>query len=360
MTTLFISHATADDPTVDRIATALTAVGLTVWVDHRKGLVPGDDWSNGIQTALHDCAMGLFVASPRSVKSAYCRAEWNRILALGRPLYVALIELVPLVDYPLRLGTIQYANLADNWDDGLQALIDAIVDKRALDPTSDPLPIRLSGSPPRSYFDIPLLGRETDMQAVLDLLERERVVWVTGLGGVGKTRFALELADSASRFQDGVVWHTIDDISRVDNLLYAVRDHLRLPHTTEPSAIWHELSRRALLMVIDNAEACKTPANYTQWFNRLDSGGGTRVLLTSRYHWRDLKGREHNLTAPDAPTAQAILQAMVERYQPHFTPNGLTPRPCPSRPLSSPLVGICGGMVGALPRPSGLARIADP
>jgi hypothetical protein len=39
----------------------------------------------------------------------------------------------------------------------------------------------------------PLLGRDGDLSAVIDLLERHRVVTLTGPGGIGKTRMAIEV-----------------------------------------------------------------------------------------------------------------------------------------------------------------------
>src|SRR5690606_10726829 len=53
----------------------------------------------------------------------------------------------------------------------------------------------------------PLLARDSELRELTDLLGRPRLVTVTGPGGVGKTRLAVEAARRAgSSFPDGAVF----------------------------------------------------------------------------------------------------------------------------------------------------------
>ncbi|HEY9422859.1 MAG TPA: helix-turn-helix domain-containing protein, partial [Thermoanaerobaculia bacterium] len=65
----------------------------------------------------------------------------------------------------------------------------------------------------------PIVGRDLEVAAVLSVLEGDRVrlVTLTGPGGVGKTRLALEVVNrAADRFSDGAVFVTLAPISSPD------------------------------------------------------------------------------------------------------------------------------------------------
>ncbi|MEL7435805.1 MAG: TIR domain-containing protein, partial [Chloroflexota bacterium] len=317
---IFVSHATVDDTIVSKIHDLLEAEGLNVWVDHEDGIEAGDYWAQEIQNAANACEAGLFVMSSRSVDSVYCEAEYQRILARGVILYIVLIEPLPLERIPLRLGTIQYIDLTQDFDAGMTQLINVIKSKRQapLTATATKQRIKISGTFPRSYLDLPLIGRDDEFEQVQSLLEENnRMVSILGLGGLGKTRLAVDIATQA-QFRDGVIWYTISPTTDIHRLTTQIRDHLRLDDTYADNAVWEQLNTRQCLIVLDNAEDCRQPATYANRINSVDLTNGTRFLMTSRYQWREVRTKPINLRFLDEKSALAVFDAMLDREPPAF------------------------------------------
>jgi predicted ATPase len=112
----------------------------------------------------------------------------------------------------------------------------------------------------------PLLGREAELeQARTFILEDERrLVTVTGAGGTGKTRFALEVAlDLVGEFPDGVYFVPLTPVAEADGVVGAIVAALGVLERPgrEPLAILREhLAARRLLLLVDNVEHLITAA----------------------------------------------------------------------------------------------------
>ena len=122
----------------------------------------------------------------------------------------------------------------------------------------------------------PLVGRSEELAEVGRLLRAHRLVTLTGAGGSGKTRLAIQLAtDVATEFPDGVFWVP----------LQSLRDHeLVLPTIARAvganDAVVDALANRRVLLVLDNLEqVLDAAAAIGDLLGRLPA---LKVLVTSR------------------------------------------------------------------------------
>jgi predicted ATPase len=129
------------------------------------------------------------------------------------------------------------------------------------------------------------VGREAELAAVGELAGGARLVTLTGAGGAGKTRLAVELATGAvERFGDGVWLARLAGLADAELVPSVVMAALGVRQSGEVAAVealvWR-LRSAELLLVLDNCEhllgACAGLA-----VTLLGSCPGLRVLATSR------------------------------------------------------------------------------
>lgn len=109
-------------------------------------------------------------------------------------------------------------------------------------------------APPITTF----VGRGEELTQIVDLLARARVLSLVGVGGVGKSRLALRVAETAAgSFPDGTWIVELARVSAPDAVPHAVAVALGLtpPAGADVSDALVELLRsRQLLLVVDNCE----------------------------------------------------------------------------------------------------------
>ncbi|MFJ5830942.1 AfsR/SARP family transcriptional regulator [Streptomyces sp. NPDC093089] len=183
-----------------------------------------------------------------------------------------------------------------------------------------------------------LIGRGAALEAVGRLVGAGRLVTLTGPGGVGKTRLALEVAERLSRDPDGGtsdgVWLVEfaglpADTAGTADLVQAVAAALGVRDSASPGrgaagpseALLAALRDREVLLVLDNCEHVIEPAAELVG-SLLHGAPGLRVLATSRESLR-LPGEAVYAVDPLDPAAAARL--FTERAvaaAPGFTPEG--------------------------------------
>ena len=129
------------------------------------------------------------------------------------------------------------------------------------------------------------VGRRGELAEVRRLLAGSRLVTLTGVGGVGKTRLALRAAAGSRRAFPGGVWLVRLDQLRDEALVaQAVAGALGLqdrPGYSPAAALAEYLAGRQLLLVLDNCEHLVDAAAKLA-DQLLRAAAGLRVLATSR------------------------------------------------------------------------------
>jgi predicted ATPase/class 3 adenylate cyclase len=175
------------------------------------------------------------------------------------------------------------------------------------------------------------VGRDTELREIRASIEREsvRLLTLTGPGGTGKTRLALEVAaDEIDRFDQGVFFIDLSAIRDTQALLASIARTIGLTETADGSLLAElerQLHQQRVLLVLDNFEQVMAAAPTA--IELLSGCPRLKLLVTSReaLHVRG----EHVYAVPplslphagrETPTAAELagyeaVQLFVERAQ---------------------------------------------
>jgi|GEM_PF-4777430 len=168
----------------------------------------------------------------------------------------------------------------------------------------------------------PYITRETEETEVRNLLLREsvRMVTLTGVGGVGKTRLGLRVAEQLlPHFSNGVVFVPLAPVGNPELLFSAIADELRklvvLDGRDEPpeETVVRCLADKHLLLVLDNIEVIMPEASKVTTL--LIKCPRLKVLATSREISRTRLEYNHKvpmLSSPDEPDSKLTVEQLLQ------------------------------------------------
>ncbi len=224
-------------------------------------------------------------------------------LALGHHERV-LPELEALArEYPLREGLHRVLMVAlyrsDRQAEALRVgwrLRNALVEELGIEPSIETRTLEdrilvqdatLDVRPPTNLpaFVSSFLGRRREMAEVSKLLDVDRLVTLVGVGGVGKTRLARQVAyELLDHYPDGVWWVDLAALTRGGNAAAKTAEVLGLadqPGVDSVALLSRYLARRRILLVLDNCEhVVEGVARLAT--DVLEAADGLTVLATSR------------------------------------------------------------------------------
>jgi predicted ATPase/DNA-binding SARP family transcriptional activator len=154
----------------------------------------------------------------------------------------------------------------------------------------------------------PLIGRTTEVHDIVSLLRRQspRLLTLTGAGGAGKTRLALEAAGEAvDAFPEGVFFVGLAPLADPQLVLSTIARTLDVQESAERpllESLQQHLRDRRLLLVLDNFEHVDEAAPVVS--ELLAAASGLKALVTSRALLR-LYG-EHEYAVPPLTEEEAV------------------------------------------------------
>jgi len=169
-------------------------------------------------------------------------------------------------------------------------------------------PVEPSSTLPRYVTNF--VGRENELEDLLKAIRSgQRLVTITGLGGIGKTRLAVEAAWILTpEFDGNVVFVSIQGLTRFDDVyaqisravrrVYGLTPDLEIEITDEVPTIGR------FLVVVDNVE--EVDEDTIAWFNdRLTRYHAMSVIMTGR----GSIGLDGEMTIPLAPLPLPVMEA---------------------------------------------------
>ena len=202
---VFISYCSADKVIADTICHRLEEHGLRCWIAPRD--ITSSDWATSIMEGLHNSSIFVVVISKNSIASPEVIkevTEATRTCQYLLPFKVDQNELSDRLRY--HLGPCHWVDaITPPLEAHIQELIqriDHLSDKDAVYSNQNKLVLQERVYLPRNHF----LGRDHEIKEVADRLKENHVLFLQGMGGIGKSEIAKGYAQRYRECYDTILF----------------------------------------------------------------------------------------------------------------------------------------------------------
>ncbi len=254
---VFISHSSADKPIADAICHRLEAGGIRCWIAPRD--IRSTDWADAIMEGLHRSRIFVVVISRDSIPSPEVTKEVTEATRTCQ-------YLLPFkVDESVLSDRLRYHLGPCHWLDAvsppLEQRIDELIyrirhlsEEDAVYMNRDRLRLSQQVLFPRGVF----VGRDREIARIGEMLSEDHVLFLQGMGGLGKSEIAKGYARQARDRYDTIVFTSyvsglrdlVSDLP-VENLARAENVSQEQWYRRKLEA-FHTLATERTLLVVDN------------------------------------------------------------------------------------------------------------
>jgi hypothetical protein len=177
MPEVFISYASEDRKSAEKLYRDLKSEGYDVWIDSQN-LMAGSNWSLEIQKAIRESQYVVVVLSSNSVsKRGYIQKEIRQALDIldefpESETFIIPVRLEKREEGFERLKSIQRVDLFPHWDDGIARIISALK-RRNLSPNGIVNPVQDSNPTARLKGDTIKLPHRTTNPVAFVAVDQE-------------------------------------------------------------------------------------------------------------------------------------------------------------------------------------------